>query len=215
MAEITKLYIEIGVLGTIAVVFIYLSISSRRQMDGKFNEMFTLLMKQKTIHTEEEDIKATVMEEHIDIQLEKLLELTKADRSYLVRYHNGGRDLNGNSFLKMSMSNEKNGVGISSMQTEFKDRFRSMFGWLINKLEKEDKVLINDIIEIQDVDNNTYQFFSDRSIKKFYAIAIRSESKVVIGYIGLEYIVNRKKDKEEINKLLLEYKNKIEMLLTM
>jgi hypothetical protein len=39
--------------------------------------------------------------------IKQMLIDTKADRAYVVQYHNGGRGINKQSFLKMSITNEE------------------------------------------------------------------------------------------------------------
>lgn len=214
MTEIVKLYLELGIFGLIAVVFVWQSIASRKSSDKKFDTLFSILIKTKTVHTEEEDVKASKMETKIDDILCHLLSSTNADRAYLVRYHNGGKDLTGNSFLKMSMSNEKLGIGIDGMQKDFKDQFRSSFSWLVRKLEVDTIVNVSDCNGMQDIDTNMYQFLKTRKIVGFHCIAVKSDSGTIIGYVAVEYMVCRNIDTERIESCLNDKRLKIETLLS-
>ena len=54
-----------------------------------------------------ENDKLTKIAEEIDKTLQQILIYTNADRVDLVQYHNGGKGVNRQSFLKMSMTNEQ------------------------------------------------------------------------------------------------------------
>ena len=211
--ELARLYVEIGVLGLIAVVFIGISIRNQNSLSNKYDRMFDLLLKSKGVHNEEEDEKMKVVENGIDNLLDKLIECIQADRVFLVRYHNGGKDLSGNSFLKMSITNEKTEIGVKGIIRDFKDQFRSSFSWLINSLETNEMVKIKDTSTLQEIDTNLYQFFQIRKVKMFYGIVVRSEKNIAIGYIGIEYLSYKKINNEQLDHCLKDNKLKIEALL--
>lgn len=62
-----------------------------------------------TTHTtpRDENKKLTQVTEKLNDTLKQMLIDTKADRAYVVQYHNGGRGINKQSFLKMSITNEE------------------------------------------------------------------------------------------------------------
>ena len=59
------------------------------------------------VPSSEENIKLTRITEEIDKTLQQMLVYTNADRVDLIQYHNGGKGVNKQSFLKMSMTNEQ------------------------------------------------------------------------------------------------------------
>ena len=59
------------------------------------------------VPSDTENDKLTKIAEEIDKTLQQILIYTNADRVDLVQYHNGGKGVNRQSFLKMSMTNEQ------------------------------------------------------------------------------------------------------------
>lgn len=59
------------------------------------------------VPSDTENDKLTKIVEEIDKTLQQILIYTNADRVDLVQYHNGGKGVNRQSFLKMSMTNEQ------------------------------------------------------------------------------------------------------------
>ena len=64
--------------------------------------------------------------QEIDKHLQAIITETNASRAALIQYHNGGRGINKQSFLKMSMTNEQIQLGVKPFINGFKDQFRSI-----------------------------------------------------------------------------------------
>ena len=77
----------------------------------------------------EESTKLTNISNTIDKILQDILLETGASRACLVQYHNGGKGINQQAFLKMSMTNEKTQLGVKSIMGECKEQFRSALGY--------------------------------------------------------------------------------------
>ena len=72
-----------------------------------------------------ENNRLTDINKGLDNILRDMLLETKASRVSLVQYHNGGKGINKQAFLKMSMTNEKTQLGVKSIMNQCKDPFRS------------------------------------------------------------------------------------------
>lgn len=192
-------------------------------VENKFNALVDLLQKQNLEYQEqqqkntelliqniingitshvpssEENTKLTKIMEEIDNILQEILIETKADRVALVQYHNGGRGVNKQSFLKMSMTNEQVQLGIKPEIAIFKDQFRAGLSYLSKKLIENGFCFIEDVNNLQNVDNSMYEFMVSRDIQSQYCIAIHNQQKMIIGFITIEY-----KDKSLSNKNIIE-----------
>ena len=126
------------------------------------------------VPSSEENVKLTRITEEIDKTLQQILIFTNADRVDLVQYHNGGKGVNRQSFLKMSMTNEQVKVGVKPFMSEFKDQFRSVIAYITRSLNETGYCYINDAEEMKTVDAGTYEFLLNRGIESKYCMAIDS-----------------------------------------
>lgn len=170
-----------------------------------------------TTHTisAEENTALSEKESKINACLKKTQQKTNASRVALVRFHNGGRDMNGLSFLKMSMTNECPGPGFTGIMPDFQNLFRSFFSYWCECLIKEGKCYINDIEELKDKDTTMYEYFLSRNVQAIYGIAIKNNENSIIGYIVIEFIDKNKVDLEQVEHCLHDKKIKIETILTL
>lgn len=166
--------------------------------------------------TPEENDKLTKISMSIDNHLQDILEQTDASRVSLIQYHNGGRSINKQSFLKMSMTNERVKVGVSSVSNIFKDIFRSSLSYITRELDDNGYCFIDDVDEMKSLDVSVYESLTERGIESKYTIALKNiENSMVIAYIGIDYIDKGVANKEVITKVLNEKKQIIETLLNL
>ena len=102
----------------------------------KIIEQILEAVRQPHILTTEENNRMTKIDEEIDIFLEKTLVACNASRVSLIKYHNGGNDMLGNSILKMSMSNEKCAAGVFHILGSFQNQLRSFSTLLVKELNE-------------------------------------------------------------------------------
>lgn len=139
---------------------------------------------------EDEDIQSQI-DNQIDNILAELQLETSAGRAMLVRYHNGTKDILGNSFLRMSCTNERVAVGVSPFKTQFQNQFRTLVGYLCNEIKAKEFYYIGDIEELKQEQHNTmYEFFKTRNIIGVMAQAVVSENGYVVGFILLEFLTS-------------------------
>lgn len=153
------------------------------------------------------------IDKDIDEILCKLRDTTKSSRTFLVTFHNGGKDLSGLSFLKMSMRNEVCAEGIKSIQSEFQNIFRSNMAYWCNELTDKGYCYIDNIEDLKNVDNCLYDFLSIRNIKSKYGIAVNNNDGHIIGFLCTEYVSEREVSLDQIEHCLNDKRNKIEALL--
>lgn len=253
--ELLSAYTNIGVLGLIAVMFIYMIYQSYKNKQDINNMKTTIenqgtqniqeqqqqlvneIREQNKIYTQnqseyfellinkiisgvtnhvpsaEETEKITKASIEIDNVLQHMLIKTNADRACLVQYHNGGKGVNHQSFLKMSMTNEKVKLDVKPMIGVFKDQFRSMVAYLVHSVNDMGILAIDDIERLKDVDSTTYEFLKYYDINACYGIRIRDNQGHAIGFLGVLYIDKYNANTELVTRELENQQSTIESLL--
>lgn len=158
--------------------------------------------------SQEESKKVTKVSEEIDKCLQEMLLETSASRASLVQYHNGGKGINRQSFLKMSMTNEQVQLGVKPIISTFKDQFRSALSYFVKQINDTGFCYIDDYITIQDKDTSMYEFLRDRGVESKYGIAVKNIYGNIIGFICIEYS-NKKDAKPDAVKQSFSQKQKI------
>lgn len=189
-----------------------------QQQQLKNNEMLiNNIIQGVTNHvpSDEENSKLTKITEEIDKTLQQILIYTDADRVSLVQYHNGGKGVNRQSFLKMSMTNEQVKIGVKPFMSEFKDQFRSVISYIIKQLNSSGFCYIKDVLDVKELDPGTYEFLNNRGIQSNYSMAIHNDEGTVIAFVWVEYINNSEDKVTKIDKVFKEKQKILETLLNL
>jgi len=163
----------------------------------------------------EENNKLSKISNAVDNILQDIVLETDASRVCLVQYHNGGKGINQQSFLKMSMTNEKTQLGVKSIMSECKDQFRSALGYFVNEINNTGHCCIFDIDEIKDTDIGMYELMVTRGIQAKCGFGIHNSDKTVIAYIGVEFEDKKKAKKEVVRKSFQDHYREVERLLNL
>lgn len=155
----------------------------------------------------------TKINNEIDMILQDILVETNASRVNLVQYHNGGKGINKQAFLKMSMTNERIQLNVKPFISEFKDQFRSVLGYFVNEIGKNGYCYINDVDEMIEKDIGMYEFMCNRGIESKFGYAIHDKDKCVIAFICAEFIDKKDANEKTINNSFKEHYREIERLL--
>ena len=135
------------------------------QQQMKQNEaLLETIVDKVTTHTptKEDNEKLLKISNEINQTLQDMLVECNATRASLVQYHNGGRGLNKQSFLKMSMTNEQIQVGVKPLMSEFKDQFRSTLAYFVNTIDDTGRCFISSQEELLEKDIGMYEFMKFR-----------------------------------------------------
>ena len=159
-------------------------------------------------HTVEEQQQSHKDNQFISHQLDCLVD-EGADRAYMFSFHNGGKDLLGHGFLKMSMTQESIGENICPIMAEYQAMPRMLFPKLYEELEQKDYYNVLNIDEIKKNDQHTYQFLIQHGVKQAMFRPIKDESGLMIGFIGMEYINKICEDEKKSNKNIDKKANRI------
>ena len=199
--------------------FIQMLIEEQKKQDNRCQSMVEKMieiMREPHILTKEENNRMTQIDEEIDSFLERTLVVCNASRVSLIKYHNGGNDMLGNSILKMSMSNEKCAAGIVHMLNNFQNQLRSFSTYLMKELNEKGICFIEDVENIQMIDNSLYQYMKQIGVKAKYSIAINdTKNGTVIGYLNIDFANNEHINLEQVKHCLNDKKLKIETLLNL
>lgn len=155
----------------------------------------------------------TKINNEIDMILQDILVETNASRVNLVQYHNGGKGINKQAFLKMSMTNERIQLNVKPFISDFKDQFRSVLGYFVNEIGKNGYCYINDVDEMIEKDIGMYEFMCNRGIESKFGYAIHDKDKCVIAFICAEFIDKKDANEKTINNSFKEHYREIERLL--
>lgn len=213
--------------------------SKDNALEDKFNTMIELLQKQNQEYQEqqskntdtliqsivqgivyhvpsaEENSKLTKVAEEIDSNLQEILISTNASRVSLVQYHNGGKGINKQSFLKMSITNEQVQLGVKPQMSDFKDQFRTVLAYYTREIENNGYCFIENVEDVKTLDASMYEFMKDRNVQSKFGIAVKNKEGVVIGFICAEYLDKSKADSKKIESILKEKQKVIESLLSL
>ena len=196
-----------------------LLIEKEKKSEENFHEILNQFLeevKKPHVLSEEENNRMTKIDEEIDLFLEKALEINNASRVHLVKYHNGGNDMLGNSILKMSMSNERCAAGVAHLSGTFQNQLRSAFAYWVKELNEQGYCFISDIEDIREQDTSLYQYMKQTGIKAKYGIAIRNtQTGCVIGYLCIDFLNKDDVNFEQVKHCLEDKKLKIEALLNL
>ena len=199
--------------------FYEMLLENQKKNDERYQKMIDKvleLIQKPHLLSEKENDRMTKIDGEIDQFLAGALENTNSSRVSLIKYHNGGNDMLGNSILKMSMSNEKCAAGVIHILHNCQNQLRTFSTYLMNELNEKKYCFIEDVENLKDVDNSLYQFMKQLGIKAKFMKAITDiKNGVVIGYISIDYANNEHIDLDKVQHSLEDNRMKIEALLNL
>lgn len=219
--EIAKAIGELGILIVIAALFLYFSYKNNKSQSEMTNKIFEQLLEQMKVcasgHvlTEEEDKTAIKIDNAIQTLLQKAVGDLQCGRIMVVRYHNGGKDMNSVSFLKLSVTNECVNHGYTPVMSEFQNQFRSIVGYPINQIERTGHSYVTNLEDIKTYDIGTYELLKSKNVRSYYAHSLTNTTGYVIGAVLILYHHdnNIAEKQEEVHQYLTHLSDQISGLL--
>lgn len=228
--EIVKAITELGIMAVICGIFLWQNNKDRKNHSSESSKLFETLLQQYEqtfnkmlnslnlgghVLTEEEDREALQIDRAIDDYLKQMIINTKATRSFVVRYHNGGRDMAAVPFLKCSITNEVTNAGVKPIMSEFQNQFRSIMAGVCEEIDRKGYSYVTPNEKSELIDPATIELMKDRGIKYMYCRALRNQNNYIIGFVAVTFMINnQEKPNEEIIDLCLKDKSqKISALL--
>ena len=186
---------------------------SSQRSEERTTELFKIIKEvgdnTKHIHPVPEEEENRRCNDLVMSLLNCLREKSGANRVSCFIYHNGGYSVTGRSFQKMSMLYEVVDGKTVSVMNSFQNVPRTMFFTLTQKLSEQGRYDISDIEDIKETDAITYQTFYARGAKAAYCGVIKDSRKNILGFIVVEYTVDKCEDEEKTKNLI---KNKVEKI---
>lgn len=149
---------------------------------------------------------ALKISELVNVKIETIKELYRADRVWVAQFHNGGNFYpTGKSMAKFSIIYETVNGSVSSIQNNFQNIPVNLFSKSINEL------LENNIISISDYKDETIATFGlkyiaeENGCKSSYLFAIKTIEDKFIGALVLDYTKKKVKlSSEDINHISVD-----------
>lgn len=183
------------------------------RIEDKMDEVSDKLSQYAGIHTPEYENQSLRINEHIDDMLLELLNATKSQRAYYFRFHNGGRSVDNMGFQKMSISNEQTVSWVARVMKDCQNIQRSMLPSVYRTITKNAGYIINDVDQLIETDQASYQFFSEHGAKMVFMRALKQYDGLVSGFVAIEFMNNDGVDKDAVEHCLEEEVSKLTGLL--
>jgi len=127
--------------------------------------------------------------ENIYSALDFMMKEMKADRAYILQFHNGGYYISGRSQQKFSCTHEITEPGISHECQDSRNHIVSNFHRYINELIVEKKFAYTDCDKV--TDNVFLSLMENKGIRSIYNVPIVTLNGKVIGILGVDYVKDK------------------------
>ena len=148
---------------------------------------FAVSLLDRPEHSVEEEKRNNNLNEFIYKQLNSLVE-KGADRAYMVSYHNGGRDLLGRGFQKLSITAESVEHDIPRIMTRYQQLPRALFPVMYASLEDDGVYDVEETEAVSEGDPMTYQFLIEHGVCSAFFRALKRSDGVIIGFVAIEFV---------------------------
>ena len=141
----------------------------------------------------------------ISAKVEGIKERMKADRVWVMQFHNGGTFYpTGKSIQKFSMFYETVSQDTTSVQSSFQNIPVSLFSKSINHLLEEDTIIIPDFKNETIATYGLKHIAEENGCKSAYLFAVKTIEGKFIGTLGVEYTKKKTNlSEDDINHLLV------------
>jgi hypothetical protein len=189
-----------------------------RWLQPKLDSMFDLLMRlasQRTCAKEDESeaikksregvYKSMVADEKVLQVVRSLILEFRCSRAYVFLYHNGGKNLLGSGFARLSCTHEACAIGVRPQQGQLQGMLITMVWAFVKCISVSGKLECPDVADcFKDTDSSVYETLALQNIQSVYCVALPGEDRVPFGFLGLDYCKEKVLlSKEEMEKLKL------------
>jgi hypothetical protein len=166
----------------LVVIVVAISRSASRYITDKFDRLLT-----NSDNAREHFSERLATVEGVNQILDSLICDYKADRVALLEFHNGGTNVCGLPFAKVSCTHERCSVGVKLQAFHIKDYPIALFGYLVTTVLNNKHIVIPNIEALRSMDATTYQFWSENGAASLYAKLVRTLDGHPIGLLIMEY----------------------------
>jgi hypothetical protein len=136
-------------------------------------------------------------EDLITHKLEKIKDRYKADRVWIVEFHNGVHTFSGKSVQKFSVTYEVVSPGVAREGQTTQNIPTSLFSKFFKTISDEIVFRVDDVTNVNSNNSSLQSFFESRGTKSFLALGIRNIENSLIGVLCLETITSLTNISEE------------------
>ena len=151
----------------------------------------SVLLGQRLMSKKEKNcvIRETSQNANVYTALKYIMEEMKADRGYIMEFHNGEIYFSGRGQQKFSCTYEIVEEGISPESHHSQNHRVSNYHNYINEIVTDGYFLYDDITNIKD--QAFYQMISRKGIESIYNVPIKTLDGKIIGILGVDYVKNK------------------------
>ena len=165
---------------------LYLIISA---LIGAFATIASVLISKRTKNKINPILHETQNNENIYAALSFMMKEMKADRAYILQFHNGGYYMSGRSQQKFSCTHEITEPGISRECLDSQNHIVSNFHTYVSELISDKKFAYTDCEKV--TDHVFSSLMSNKGIRSIYNVPIVTLNNKVIGILGVDYVKDK------------------------
>jgi len=150
--------------------------------------------------------KQCLIDESILNKMEEVKEYYNADRVHFYDFHNGVHYSNGRSAKKLSCTYEKVRFGVEPIKRIMKDIETSDIPVFLNRLFTDCKFSIKSVEELREEKDIMYIYMKRSGVKSLYVMAVKNQNHEPIGFIMLQYLVNKAPDIDNDGEFLQRFR---------
>ena len=214
VTETVRLVSDLGFMVVAAAVFIYLAFKMFQKQQDWLEKFITNNASGGGHHpSREQNRNLNLINDKIHAEMQRTLQEMKADRTFVVLYHNGGKASSGLFFQKMSCICEVVSSGIQPFSHSFQNIHRGSYTYMLDWLERDGEILIDNYEDVESMDTFLYAQCIERHVRSTYYHILKSVSGDPIGFIGIDYCeAGKHKSKPSIHKCLVTVSARIASL---
>ena len=165
----------------------------------KMDDVWKLLIKLATPKEEPKKVStskkleaAAIMDDKLMNVLRSVLTEFRASRAYIFSYHNGGENVMGQSFARVSCTHEVVALGINPQMSWLQNMPKTLVHAFTRMIDSGLGVFCPCIEEcFIETDVSTYQTLHQQGIKSCYCVGLYSDARAPIGFMGIDFCDNK------------------------
>lgn len=208
-----RLIAELGVLVVIAGVFIFLAYYVIKRMMDKFFDNLPSVTPEPIHPTIEQTPQLDVINRKLYEECKGLLKELRADRAYIVLFHNGDKSQSGLFFQKMSCICEVVSPGIQALSSTFQNIHRASYSFLLDTLKDNNEWLVDNVEDYKEISPFLYSQVMERHVCSTYLRLLKDINGSGTGFVGIDYCaLNTQISSDKISDLLETVGHKVSSL---
>jgi len=159
----------------------------------------SVLVGQRLMRRKEKDciVRETAQNANVYAALQYIMEEMKADRCYIMEFHNGDLYFSGRGQQKFSCTHEVVEEGVSA-ECEFSQNHRvSNYHHYIHEMINQGSYFFKDVEDVSD--RTFYQMIHKKGIQSIYNVPIKTLNGKIVGILGVDYVKNKMPEIEGID----------------